>query len=89
MFVFMSLLKQTCCVSSSKQQNEIVTNFAEINLNIICVLRCMCFFQVKDILSKVKNNHVGKSLLTKPLNSDQVVKKSFSISFQYLTKWSK
>uniref|UniRef100_A0A8C3N570 Uncharacterized protein n=1 Tax=Geospiza parvula TaxID=87175 RepID=A0A8C3N570_GEOPR len=28
--------------------------------------------KVKDILSKVKNNHVGKSLLTKPLNSDQV-----------------
>ncbi|XP_025921786.1 protein FAM98B isoform X1 [Apteryx rowi] len=28
--------------------------------------------KIKDILSKVQNNHVGKSLLTKPLNSDQV-----------------
>ncbi|KAI1237796.1 hypothetical protein IHE44_0013883 [Lamprotornis superbus] len=28
--------------------------------------------KIKDILSKVKNNHVGKSLLTKPLSSDQV-----------------
>uniref|UniRef100_A0A8C3UZ38 Family with sequence similarity 98 member B n=1 Tax=Catharus ustulatus TaxID=91951 RepID=A0A8C3UZ38_CATUS len=28
--------------------------------------------KIKDILSKVKNNHVGTSLLTKPLNSDQV-----------------
>uniref|UniRef100_A0A8C9L788 Family with sequence similarity 98 member B n=1 Tax=Pavo cristatus TaxID=9049 RepID=A0A8C9L788_PAVCR len=28
--------------------------------------------KIKDILSKVKKNHVGKSLLTKPLNSDQV-----------------
>ncbi|TRZ26203.1 hypothetical protein HGM15179_000815 [Zosterops borbonicus] len=28
--------------------------------------------KIKDILSKVKNNYVGKSLLTKPLNSDQV-----------------
>uniref|UniRef100_A0A8C6Z2V2 Family with sequence similarity 98 member B n=1 Tax=Nothoprocta perdicaria TaxID=30464 RepID=A0A8C6Z2V2_NOTPE len=26
---------------------------------------------IKDILSKVQNNHVGKSLLTKPLNSGQ------------------
>ncbi|NXN19694.1 FA98B protein, partial [Indicator maculatus] len=30
--------------------------------------------KIKDILSKVQNNHVGKSLLTKPLNSEQVEK---------------
>ncbi|NXT48829.1 FA98B protein, partial [Pluvianellus socialis] len=30
--------------------------------------------KIKDVLSKVQNNHVGKSLLTKPLNSDQVEK---------------
>ncbi|XP_050566700.1 protein FAM98B isoform X6 [Cygnus atratus] len=28
--------------------------------------------KIKDVLSKVQKNHVGKSLLTKPLNSDQV-----------------
>uniref|UniRef100_A0A8D0FM75 Family with sequence similarity 98 member B n=1 Tax=Strix occidentalis caurina TaxID=311401 RepID=A0A8D0FM75_STROC len=45
--------------------------------------------KIKDILSKVQNNHVGKSLLTKPLDSDQVVRKSLFISFLYLTGWSK
>uniref|UniRef100_A0A8C6Z1N0 Family with sequence similarity 98 member B n=1 Tax=Nothoprocta perdicaria TaxID=30464 RepID=A0A8C6Z1N0_NOTPE len=31
--------------------------------------------KIKDILSKVQNNHVGKSLLTKPLNSGSAIER--------------
>lgn len=39
----------------------------------------VALFQIKDILSKIHSNHVGKPLLTTSLNPDQVVRMLFTL----------
>uniref|UniRef100_A0A8D0KXM8 Family with sequence similarity 98 member B n=1 Tax=Strix occidentalis caurina TaxID=311401 RepID=A0A8D0KXM8_STROC len=63
-------LREMACPYSSLISGDIKGRLREKE-DCLKLLLCV-LFQIKDILSKVQNNHVGKSLLTKPLDSDQV-----------------